>query len=241
MKYKYMNKQTEKELLEIVSNNYCEIADLYSKSREKPLMPLWKELVDFAEQNIKPGNRILDVGCGNGRLNEAIIEKTIEYVGIDPCEGLLKHARELNPGRKFINGNILNLDENLETNFDYIFSIAVLHHIPGVDLRIKALQQLKNKLKPDGKIFLANWNLWNQKKRRDVIVKFAIQKILNKHKMDFGDILFDWKNNKQEKVSQRYYHAFTKCQLKKIAKKAGLKVERVYKDRFNYYLILVKK
>ena len=59
--------------------------------------------------------------------------------------------------------------------------------------------------------------------------------------MGFGDILFDWKNSQGKPISQRYYHAFTKRQLKKIIKIAGLEIEKIYKDKYNYYVILKKK
>ena len=58
--------------------------------------------------------------------------------------------------------------------------------------------------------------------------------------MDFGDIIFDWKNSQGERVSQRYYHAFRKGELKAIFKKAGLKIEKLYKDKYNYYAVLKK-
>jgi len=56
--------------------------------------------------------------------------------------------------------------------------------------------------------------------------------------MNFGDILFAWKNYQGEAASQRYYHAFYKCELKKIIKKADLKIAKFYQDKYNYYVIL---
>ena len=58
--------------------------------------------------------------------------------------------------------------------------------------------------------------------------------------MDFGDILFDWKNSQGEKTSKRYYHAFKKGELKRVIKKAGLKIEKIYKDKYNYYALLTR-
>ena len=66
--------------------------------------------------------------------------------------------------------------------------------------------------------------------------------------MDFGDILFPWKNSQGMSISERYYHGFTKYQLKKIAHKAGLKIEKLYKGEStgmffaasNYYIVLKK-
>jgi hypothetical protein len=58
--------------------------------------------------------------------------------------------------------------------------------------------------------------------------------------MDLGDVIFDWKNEKGEVAIQRYYHMFNMRELRRISKKAGLRVLELYKDEYNYYLILKK-
>ena len=116
----------------------------------------------------------------------------------------------------------------------------MLHHIPGRKMQIGAIKQLRNKVAENGRIVLVVWNLWTHKKFRKLISKFFLLKLIKKNKMDFGDILFDWKNSQGENVSQRYYHAFRKRELKKISKKAGLKIEKIYNDQYNYYAILRK-
>jgi len=129
-------------------------------------------------------------------------------------------------------------------NFNYVFSIALFHHLPGNDSRIAALRQLKNKVSENGKIIIVVWNLWSQPKLLKLILKFSLLKLIKKNlpagRMDFGDILFDWKNPSGQAQSRRYYHAFTKIGLKKIIKKAGLKIDKIYKDKYNYYAILKK-
>jgi len=243
-----MDRQTQKQLLDIVKRNYEEIADDFSETRKRHLLPLWGELVKITE-NIKDGDKILDAGCGNGRLLEVLKDKEINYLGVDSSEKLINIAKSrfqttntqrLKPNIQFQVGDILELGKVSEINFDYVFCIAVLHHLPGKDLQIAALKQLKNKIKPTGKIIITTWNLWSQKKYRKLILKFILLKVIKKNKMDIGDILFDWKNSQGEIVSQRYYHAFRKRELKKIIKKAGLKIEKIYKDKYNYYMILRK-
>jgi len=236
-----MDSQTQKNLLELVKCNYEEIADDFSETRKKYL---WPELVKLTKQ-VKNNNKILDVGCGNGRLLEAFKDKKINYLGIDNSEKLISIAKsrfpetntqQLIPNTQFQLGNILELSKIPEINFDYVFSIAVLHHLPGQNLRIAALKQLKNKVAQNGQIIITAWNLWSQRKFRKLIFKSTLLKLLKKNKMDLGDILFAGFNKK----SKRYYHAFTKRELKKIAKKAGLKINRIYKDGYNYYAILQK-
>lgn len=265
-----MDKQTQKNLLNIVKRNYEEIAEDFSETRKKHL---WPELSRLT-RDIKNGDKILDAGCGSGRLLEALKDKKINYLGVDASEKLIKLAGERYQvvgfkfqvlSFKFQVCDILELSKIPEISFDYVFSVAVLHHLPGEDLRIAALKQLKNKIKPDGRIIITVWNLWSQKKFRKIIVRTELLKLFNKLKLifrrfrrkslrksqvaefralsisgDFGDIMFDWKNSKGEKISRRYYHAFRKRELKKIIKKAGLQIEKIHNDKFNYYAILTK-
>lgn len=232
-----MNKQTQDNLLEVVRNNYEEIASDFDETRKKYL---WPELVRLAEV-VKDGQTVLDVGCGNGRLRQVFKNKNIKYIGVDNSQGLIKLAEDNQESRienqELLFGNILELDKLEKNNFDYIFCIAVLNHLPGKDLQIKALEQMKNKLAPGGKIIMSNWNLWSKQKFVKLIFKLLFLKIIGKNKMDFGDVVFDWKKGQE---SQRYYHAFTKCGLRHVVCRAGLKIEKIYKDKFNFYTILVK-
>lgn len=238
-----MDIKTQNELIKIVQKNYDEIADDYSETRKKAL---WPELFKLTAE-VKNGDKILDVGCGSGKLLDALKDKKILYTGIDPCGKLLYHAKKRKTNgaikkKEFITGSILNLGELKEINFDYVFCIAVLQHIPGKNLRLKALKQLKNKAKNRGRIIISVWDMWsdawNEKGFKKKIYKFWLLKLFGKNNMDFGDILFDWKNSEGKIVSQRYYHAFRKRELKKLLKKAGLKIKKFYRDKYNYYLVL---
>jgi len=282
-----MDQQTQKNLLDLVKRNYEEIAEDFDATRKKYL---WPELLKLADM-VKNGDRVLDVGCGNGRLIEAFRNKKISYLGVDNSEKLIEAAqrniqpviasdrrergnlrlealdqrllhrdyapRNDNNSYAFKNVDILELDKLPEKDFNYVFCVAVLHHLPGEDLRLQALRQMKNKLSPDGKIILTVWNLWSQPKFLKLILKTFLEKILRNLGLmsrrcgrdpdfalrtsgDFGDILFDWKNSQGERISQRYYHAFTSQELKKLAVNTGLKIEKLYRDKYNYYFILHK-
>ena len=160
-----MNKKMQNKLLNIVKKNYNEIASKFRQTRQKLI---WPELTNLA-QDIKDNDNILDAGCGNGRLLEIFKNKKINYLGVDSSKGLISEAQKNWPNYNFQVGDILELDKLKQTNFDYVFCVAVLHHLPGQDLQVEALRQIKNKIKPDGKIILTVWNLWSQKKYRKLI------------------------------------------------------------------------
>jgi SAM-dependent methyltransferase len=233
-----MKKETAKNLLDLVKQNYEEIAADFDVTRRKAL---WPEIKNLAAA-VKPGLRVLDAGCGNGRLLGAFKNKPIEYLGVDSSEKLIKAARKNYPDNKFVVGDILKLDAIPDDNFDYIFCLAVLQHIPSEKLRRRALEEMRNKLSPDGQIIISVWNLWSsvwgKKRYRRLIFKNWLLKLGRKNRLDFGDMIFPWKNSLGEETSARYYHAFIKREFKRLARRSGLKFVQLKKDKFNYWLIL---
>lgn len=127
--------------------------------------------------------------------------------------------------------------------FDKIFAIAVFHHIPSDDLRRDVLRELKRILKDEGRIFLTVWNLWRGRAMRNAL-KFSLLKIFGRGKicMDYGDLYIDYQTADNKIKVQRYHHAFTKRGMKKLAKSAGLKIEKIFYDdkKFNLCIILKK-
>jgi SAM-dependent methyltransferase len=235
-----MDRQTQKEMLKLVGRNYDDIAEHYNETRKKNLFPLWNELIKICK-SVEDNDRILDVGCGNGRLLEAFIGRQVDYLGVDNCEKLIDLAKENYQANNFRKADICDLGSVPEYDFDYVFSIAVLHHLPGKDLRLKALRQLYNKTRKGGKVVFTVWKLWQHEKYGKLIWRFWFLKLLKKNKLDFGDILWDWKNSEGGAVSQRYYHAFHYLELWLLCRKAGFRIEKIYSDKYNYYAILKKK
>lgn len=227
-----MKKEIQNKLLGIVKQNYEEIADDFNQTRRKQL---WPELARLTS-NVKDGDLVLDVGCGNGRLVSAFGKKEINYLGIDSNEKLINLAAEnlKSQNYRFLAGDILKLDRITEEKFDWVFCNAVLPHLPGLELRLQAIEALSDRLHPDGKIIITAWNLWSRWKYIRLIIKFTILKLIGKNQMDFGDIIFSWGGNK----SQRYYHAFTKGGLLKLCRLTKMKIETIYKDSYNYYLVI---
>lgn len=73
----------------------------------------------------KPGERILDLGCGTGRLTEKIAESGAEVVGLDASPEMIGQARQNYPQLKFVLRDAAAMDFHQE--FDAVFSNAALH------------------------------------------------------------------------------------------------------------------
>ncbi len=233
-----MNSKLIQNLLALSQNSYNLIATNFDATRKKEIWPMIREVAAA----VKSDERVLDAGCGNGRLLEVFADRKIDYLGIDSSLELIKLAKKNYPQAKFLVAELINLSvADLEKfggkKFNYVFCLAVLQHIPSHELRTKVLKSLREFLLPNGELIISNWNLWHSAHRR-LIFKQALKKLLGTNKMDFGDIVFPWKKQNGEIVSDRYYHAFSKQELLRVAKDAGFS-EIVYKkDKYNYWLIL---
>lgn len=229
-----MKKSEQQRLLKIVHDNYREIAAQFDVTRKKYIWPELEKVL----ANLKAGSSVLDVGCGNGRLLENLVGKNVSYLGVDSSEELLELARTNYPDHEFKTADILDLTSEVKEKFDLVISVAVLHHLPSEELRLQALKQLKLVCVPQGQIIFSVWKLWTNKKYQKYLLKNIWEKITLRSDLDFGDLLFSWKNNKGEAVSERYYHAFTKRGLKKLLGKAGFKNFKLYSDKYNYWVVI---
>ena len=82
---------------------------------------------------------------------------------------------------------------------------------------------------------MSNWNLW-ETKHKGLLYKNILKKMIGLNKMDIGDIVFPWKNKNGAILSNRYYHAFTKRELKSLFNEAGFQNVVIKKDRFNFWV-----
>lgn len=229
-----MTEKKAEEILSLVKNGYELIATDFDSTRKKEIWPAVRASVS----RLVAGDRVLDLGCGNGRLLEALKKTPVDYLGVDASASLISLARQNYPDKQFIVSDLLDLQTISDEQFDYIFCLAVLQHLPGEKRREQALREMASKLKPGGEIIISNWNLWTHKKHRLKIFRNWWKKIIDRSDLDFNDLVFPWKNARGEEVCQRYYHAFTKNELRRLAQKVGLDVISLEKDDYNFWLKL---
>jgi trans-aconitate 2-methyltransferase len=73
----------------------------------------------------KPGERILDLGCGTGHLTDRIAKAGASVVGLDASADMIGQARQNFPRITFVLADASKLEFDRE--FDAIFSNAALH------------------------------------------------------------------------------------------------------------------
>lgn len=71
----------------------------------------------------KPGERILDLGCGDGVLTEMLVSSGAEVVGVDASADMVAAARARGLDARVMDGQALTFG----AEFDAVFSNAALH------------------------------------------------------------------------------------------------------------------
>lgn len=237
-----MDKKTAGKLLAQTRKNYDSFAESFSRTREY----VSEEILQLLNAFVKRGNRVIDIGCGNGRLYPIFQNLDAGYAGVDGSKNLIKIAADKYPNANFTIGDALDLPF-IADEFDLAVSLAVLHHIPSKEYRLKFFQEAYRVLKPQGIFILTVWDLrastmikQKQWKRLKSFLKSQIKIALKTEKLDFGDFFIPWQNK-----YPRYHHAFSLRELKNLAESAGFIVERsgafgVGKREANLYIIAKK-
>jgi ubiquinone/menaquinone biosynthesis C-methylase UbiE len=210
----FMRKTQADKLLRKVKKDYNQISGEFSDTRSNP----WYEFEIYKEMTDE-GDRVLDLGCGNGRLFTSLRERDVKYVGVDVSEGLLREAAKKHKKAKFKVGSFNKIPYK-RPYFDKVFCVASFHHIPSKEYRIKALKEIKRVLKKDGTVAISVWNLWQKRYR-----KFVFESLFRLNKYDFGDTFIPWSKS----GVKRYYHAFTIYEMRSLLRDAGFYlVDEVY-------------
>jgi 2-polyprenyl-3-methyl-5-hydroxy-6-metoxy-1,4-benzoquinol methylase len=114
---------------------------------------------DYINYLLKPGGRLLDLGCGSGWLSLYFAEQGMSVLGIDVSSEQINAAIKLKEKRHlssvdfecidFIEWNISELD----SAFDSVFVSAFVHHLPMVELEI-IFKKIAVIVKSGGRVFM---------------------------------------------------------------------------------------
>jgi arsenite methyltransferase len=127
-----------------------ELAEAYDRLSDSQFAG-GKRLVD--RMGVKAGDRVLDVGCGTGRLARWIagVAGPGAVVGIDPLPDRVKVARANSPGITFEVGTAEDLSAFADQSFDAVCMSAVFHWVGD---KPKALRETRRVLKTGGRLGL---------------------------------------------------------------------------------------
>ncbi len=193
---------------------YNRVADLFSGTRAY----LWDDLKDPVFYHfLQTGSRILDVGCGNGRLFQLFEGILVDYSGVDQSEELIRLARKQFPDIDFQVGEMTHLPYP-DASFDVVYAIASFHHLPTEEKQRAALQEMYRVLAPQGKLLMLNWNLDN------AWVKEKIASGAFTWLPGQKNLRVPWKIGSGESLGERVYYRFSEEELKTMLEKTHFHV-----------------
>lgn len=117
-----------KDSREYLAKMYGELGDLECDFRNCNLNSL-------VASKIK-GSRVLDIGCGSGRLVSLLAKKGKKAFGIEPNKELVRLSKSLNPGIEVYEGQCSDISK-IKKNADTITMIDVLEHIRDDETQIR--------------------------------------------------------------------------------------------------------
>jgi SAM-dependent methyltransferase len=215
-----VNPSTIARLLDLNRTFYQTFATQFSITRQRLQGGVLRIL-----ETIQPEASVLDLGCGNGELARALARRGHQgpYVGLDLSAGLLAEARRNAPEHMpitFIQADLAAPGWELRlpaAAFEVILAFAVLHHIPGAQLRRQILRQVWAQLSPAGRFVHSEWQFLNSPRLRARLQPWE-KCGLTAAEVDPGDYLLDWRRGGQ---GFRYVHLFTISELATLAAETG--------------------
>ncbi|MBB1482539.1 class I SAM-dependent methyltransferase [Tessaracoccus sp. MC1865] len=100
------------------------------------------------------GSRILDAGCGPGRVGGRLHELGHTVVGIDVDPALIEAAGQDHPGPTWVVGDLAEMDlpaQGIEANFDVIVSAGNVMGFLAPSTRVDVLHRFATHLAEDGR------------------------------------------------------------------------------------------
>lgn len=102
------------------------------------------------------GKRMLEVGCGVGRMTRAFARRFGHLAALDVSGEMLRQGRALHPdfaNVTWLQGDGAGLQMLRTASFDFVFAYLVLQHVPEKELSLAYVREMLRVLRPGG-IFL---------------------------------------------------------------------------------------
>lgn len=222
-----MDKEKEISVYEKIREGYNRAGQEFSCTRSY----FWSDLA-FIKDYVRENDKLLDFGCGNGRLIGLLRGKKIAYRGIDCSEKLIALAEKKYGGRGgrafsgFAECTFKTIDPTEfklpKQKYNALVSIGVFHHFPPGEQRLRIAEKLVGALKNEGTMIISAWDL-NQPK----YTRYFRQEKNRKAK----EAYIPFKNSSGAVVFDRYCYRWKLEELAIFFAQAGLKISSCFATR----------
>src|SRR3954454_19192320 len=110
-------------------------------------------MLSLANVQIGPGETVLDIGCGVGRLTRALAARAGHVYGLDVSREMLELAKQHNPSldnAEWLHGDGAGLGVVGDESVDGCFSHVVFQHIPDPEITLGYVREMGRVLRPGG-------------------------------------------------------------------------------------------
>jgi SAM-dependent methyltransferase len=213
--------------------NHPAEANEYSRPTGEGLQPVERELV---LRYLRPGGRVLDIGCGAGREAIGLAREGFQVVGIDIAPRMVEAARanaqQEGLAITFRVQSATDLDEP-PGSFDGAFWTGSYQHVPGHAFRIKTLRRIMQALTPNGPLIL----LVAYGEERGLLSRSRLVDLLRKalrllpggwRLSEPGDVYMRETSDASDPRAPCFYHVFpTAAEVRAEIEAAGLTAKEV--------------
>lgn len=199
-------------------------------------------------EKIPAGSRVLEVGCGDGKVGRRLAARGCAYVGVDASAVMIERAKRLSEqlavnsdqsisggelftgyrSLQFFQADVLtpNWQSQVEgQTFTHILAFAVLHHLPGAETRAHVLRECAARLAEGGRLVFSNWQFTRSERLRARRRAWA-ELGLREEQVEPNDFLLSWERKGRRGL--RYVHVLDEAEARQLAAQANLRVLEVF-------------
>jgi SAM-dependent methyltransferase len=123
--------------------------------------------LDWLGERLTPQSRVLDYGCGYGRVLGLLAEAGYrELLGVDASGAMIEKARAQYPGLSFQKIDPPRVPMP-DASFDAVLLFAVLTCIPGDAEQRAVVEEIERILRPGGLLYLSDYWLQDDERNRE--------------------------------------------------------------------------
>lgn len=164
----------------MIKEYYKAYEDRYKTVHEKGLSwssdsctPIVMEIIK--KYNISLEDKILEIGCGEGRDSKVVLENGYDLMATDISNEAIKYCKQLMPNYKE-SFSVLNcISDKLKHKFDFIYGIAVIHMLVLDEHRDGFYQFVYNHLKDNGLALICTMGDGEFEVQSDINKAFELQ------------------------------------------------------------------
>jgi 2-polyprenyl-3-methyl-5-hydroxy-6-metoxy-1,4-benzoquinol methylase len=183
----------------------------------------------FVERYFPTPGKLIDLGCGTGRLLLPFARRGYTVLGVDLSEEMLRvaeaKASAAGVSVQLLRANLTELDDLLGGSFDYAACLfSTLGMVSGVEQRRRVVAHAYRLLRPGGRFVLHvhnRWfNFWNPQGRR-WLIRNTLAALVGRAQA--GDCLMPV----HQGIANLTLHLFTRREASRLLREAGFRIREV--------------